>query len=122
MANEKLDMSSFVQEIRNKQGLDREPQAIDTQATNIIESSPAPQKTGRPKKSRKIEGGSPVTVFFDQDTKSKLVLTKVAHKIEMKDLIFGATLLFLDKYYENGQLSESGQRALEDKFKDFFGE
>lgn len=122
MANEKIDMGAFVRDIREKQGLNREPQKIETQTTTITESSPAPQKTGRPKKSRKIEGGSPVTVFFDQETKSKLVLTKVAHKIEMKDLIFGATLLFLDKYYENGQLSEAGQRALEDKFKDFFGE
>lgn len=123
MANEKLDMSSFVREIRDKQGLDKESQGIDTQATTIASNtSPATTKTGRPKKARKIEGGSPVTVFFDQDTKSKLVLTKVSHRIEMKDLIFGATLMFLDKYYDNGELSAKGLQELERTLKNFYGE
>lgn len=123
MANEKLDMSGFVREIRDKQGLDREPQGIDTQATTITNTiSPATTKTGRPKKVRKIEGGAPVTVFFDQDTKSKLVLTKVSHRIEMKDLIFGATLMFLDKYYDNGELSAKGLQELEKTLKNFYGE
>lgn len=123
MANEKLDMSSFVREIRDKQGFDKESQGVDTQATTITSTtSPATTKTGRPKKTRKIEGGAPVTVFFDQDTKSKLMLTKVAHKIEMKDLIVGATLLFLDKYYDNGQLSKAGQRELEKALERFYGE
>lgn len=123
MANEKLDMSEFVREIRDKQGLDREPQGIDTQATTITNTtSPATTKTGRPKKARKIEGGAPVTVFFDQDTKSKLVLTKVSHRIEMKDLIFGATLMFLDKYYDNGELSAKGLQELEKTLKNFYGE
>lgn len=80
------------------------------------------KKLGRPKKTRKIEGGAPVTVFFDQETKSKLMLAKVAHKIEMKDLIAGATLLFLDKHYSNGQLSEAGQRELESALEKFYGE
>lgn len=80
------------------------------------------KKTGRPKKTRKIEGGAPVTVFFDQETKSKLALAKVAHKIELKDLIAGATLLFLDKHYSNGQLSEAGQRELESALEKFYGE
>ena len=123
MANEKLDMSGFVREIRDKQGLDREPQGIDTQATTITNKTlPATTKTGRPKKTRKIEGGAPVTVFFDQETKSKLALAKVAHKIELKDLIAGATLLFLDKHYSNGQLSEAGQRELESALEKFYGE
>lgn len=123
MANEKLDMSGFVREIRDKQGLDREPQGIDTQATTITNKTlPATTKTGRPKKARKIEGGAPVTVFFDQETKSKLALAKVAHKIELKDLIAGATLLFLDKHYSNGQLSEAGQRELESALEKFYGE
>lgn len=123
MANEKINMSEFVREIRDKQGLDREPQGIDTIATTITNTtSPATTKTGRPKKARKIEGGSPVTVFFDQDTKSKLVLTKVSHRIEMKDLIFGATLMFLDKYYDNGELSAAGLRELEKTLKNFYGE
>ena len=123
MANEKIDMSGFVREIRDKQGLDREPQGIDTQATTITNTtSPATTKTGRPKKTRKIEGGAPVTVFFDQETKSKLALAKVAHKIELKDLIAGATLLFLDKHYSNGQLSEAGQRELESALEKFYGE
>lgn len=116
-------MSGFVREIRDKQGLDREPQGIDTQATTITSKTlPATTKTGRPKKVRKIEGGAPVTVFFDQDTKSKLVLTKVSHRIEMKDLIFGATLMFLDKYYDNGVLSATGLRELEKTLKNFYGE
>lgn len=123
MANEKINMSEFVREIRDKQGLDREPQGIDTQATTITSTtSPATTKTGRPKKARKIEGGAPVTVFFDQDTKSKLVLTKVSHRIEMKDLIFGATLMFLDKYYDNGELSAKGLQELENTLKNFYGE
>lgn len=124
MANEKLDMSSFVQEIRNKQGLDQEQPSIIAQPSNTDKESIGSSKTkiGRPKKSRKIEGGAPVTVFFDQDTKSKLMLTKVAHKIEMKDLIVGATLLFLGKYYDNGQLSKAGQRELEKALERFYGE
>lgn len=90
--------------------------------SEIITQNSELKKTGRPKKTRKIEGGAPVTVFFDQETKSKLMLAKVAHKIEMKDLIAGATLLFLDKHYSNGQLSEAGQRELESALEKFYGE
>ena len=90
--------------------------------SEIITQNSELKKTGRPKKTRKIEGGAPVTVFFDQETKSKLMLAKVAHKIEMKDLIAGATLLFLDKHYSNGKLSEAGQRELESALEKFYGE
>lgn len=123
MANEKIDMGAFVREIRDKQGLDI--QEVNTETSTNSESTTQNselKKMGRPKKVRKIENGAPVTVFFDQDTKSKLMLTKVVHKIEMKDLIFGATLIFLNKYYDNGQLSEAGQRELEKALKNFYGE
>lgn len=112
-------MSSFVKDIRERQALDKPEQK------QTIKEEPTPQsstKLGRPKKTRKIEGGAPVTVFFDQETKSKLALAKVTHKIEMKDLIAGATLLFLDKHYSNGQLSEAGQRELESALEKFYGE
>ena len=105
-----------------------EKPATPVSVNEVVEEQPStlnPQpstKTGRPKKTRKIEGGAPVTVFFDQDTKSKLVLTKVSHRIEMKDLIFGATLMFLDKYYDNGVLSATGLRELEKTLKNFYGE
>ena len=79
------------------------------------------KKLGRPKKTRKIEGGAPVTVFFDQETKSKLMLAKVAHKIEMKDLIVGATYMFLEKYYHDGQISLAGQDELEKALDRFYG-
>ena len=101
------------------------PVAVNEEAptnSEIITQNSELKKTGRPKKTRKIEGGAPVTVFFDQETKSKLALAKVAHKIEMKDLIAGATLLFLDKHYSNGQLSEAGQRELESALEKFYGE
>ena len=78
-------------------------------------------KMGRPKKTRKIEGGAPVTVFFDQETKSKLMLAKIAHKIEMKDLIVGATCMFLEKYYNDGQISLVGQDELEKALDKFYG-
>lgn len=129
MANDKINMAAFVQDIRDRQALDKPEQksSVNTSATT---GAPSPlgegggrgSKTGRPKKARKIEGGAPVTVFFDQDTKSKLVLTKVSHRIEMKDLIFGATLMFLDKYYDNGELSAKGLQELEKTLKNFYGE
>ena len=79
------------------------------------------KKMGRPKKTRKIDGGAPVTVFFDQETKSKLMLAKIAHKIEMKDLILGATCMFLEKYYQEGQISLVGQDELEKALDKFYG-
>lgn len=118
MANDKLDMSSFVKDIRERQALDK-PEPKQT-----VKEEPTPQsstKLGRPKKTRKIEGGAPVTVFFDQETKSKLMLAKVAHKIEMKDLIVGATYMFLEKYYQDGQISLVGQDELEKALDRFYG-
>ena len=130
MANDKINMAAFVQDIRDRQALDKPEQpktSINTSAKTEGSSRSGDggergQKIGRPKKTRKIEGGAPVTVFFDQETKSKLALAKVAHKIELKDLIAGATLLFLDKHYSNGQLSEDGQRELESALEKFYGE
>ena len=92
--------------------------AEDQSSTINTQSS---TKMGRPKKTRKIEGGAPVTVFFDQETKSKLMLAKIAHKIEMKDLITGATLMFLEKYYHDGQISLVGQDELEKALDKFYG-
>lgn len=92
----------------------------DEQLTARSSQLAAP-KLGRPKKTRKIEGGAPVTVFFDQETKSKLMLAKVAHKIEMKDLIAGATYMFLEKYYHDGQISLVGQEELEKALDRFYG-
>lgn len=89
--------------------------------SEIITQNSELKKTGRPKKTRKIEGGAPVTVFFDQETKSKLMLAKVAHKIEMKDLIAGATYMFLEKYYHDGQISLVGQDELEKALDRFYG-
>ena len=103
--------------------VEEQPSTLKRSSLAEGKSNPQPStKLGRPKKTRKIEGGAPVTVFFDQETKSKLMLAKVAHKIEMKDLIAGATLLFLDKHYSNGQLSEAGQRELESALEKFYGE
>lgn len=126
MANDKLDMSGFVKDIRERQALDK-PEPKQT-----VKEEPIPQpstlnpqpstKLGRPKKTRKIEGGAQVSLFFDQETKMKMMMTKLNHKIEMKDLILGATILFLDKYYENGELSERGQRELEKILDKVYGE
>ena len=128
MANEKIDMGAFVRDIRKKQGLD-----APEQENIVVKKEEAPanseitnqnsklKKMGRPKKTRKIEGGAPVTVFFDQETKSKLMLAKIAHKIEMKDLITGATLMFLEKYYNDGQISLAGQDELEKALDKFYG-
>ena len=98
----------------------------ETNEEVYADSEPATQnseskKMGRPKKTRKIEGGAPVTVFFDQETKSKLMLTKIAHKIEMKDLIVGATYMFLEKYYHDGLISLEGQDELEKALDKFYG-
>ena len=94
---------------------------IQHSTLNIQQESQPSTKMGRPKKTRKIEGGAPVTVFFDQETKSKLMLAKVAHKIEMKDLIVGATYMFLEKYYRDGRISEIGQDELESALDRFYG-
>ncbi len=80
------------------------------------------KRMGRPKKARKIEGGAQVSLFFDHDTKMKMMMTKLNHKIEMKDLILGATIMFLEKYYDNGMLSERGQRELERVLDKLYGE
>lgn len=125
MANDKLDMSGFVKDIRERQALDKpEPKHTvkeePTPQPSTLNSQPS--KMGRPKKTRKIEGGAQVSLFFDQDTKMKMMMAKLNHKIEMKDLILGATILFLDKYYENGELSERGQRELEKVLDKVYGE
>lgn len=129
MANDKINMAAFVQDIRDRQALDKPEQksSVNTSATT---GAPSPSgegggrgsKMGRPKKTRKIEGGAQVSLFFDQDTKMKMMMAKLNHKIEMKDLILGATILFLDKYYENGELSERGQRELEKVLDKVYGE
>ena len=135
MANDKINMAAFVQDIRDRQALDKpEPkQTVKeepiTQPSNGVRwpkgkatLNSQPSKMGRPKKTRKIEGGAQVSLFFDQETKMKMMMTKLNHKIEMKDLILGATILFLDKYYENGELSERGQRELEKVLDKVYGE
>ena len=94
---------------------------IQKQVVSSLQEEQPASKMGRPKKTRKIEGGAPVTVFFDQETKSKLMLAKVAHKIEMKDLIVGATYMFLEKYYRDGRISEIGQDELESALDRFYG-
>jgi hypothetical protein len=124
MANDKLDMSGFVKDIRERQALDKPEQqkpATPVNSESTIQNSEL-KKMGRPKKTRKIEGGAQVSLFFDQDTKMKMMMAKLNHKIEMKDLILGATILFLDKYYENGELSERGQRELEKVLDKVYGE
>lgn len=126
MANDKINMAAFVQDIRDRQALDKPEQpkqAVKQEPTpqpSTLNSQPS--KMGRPKKTRKIEGGAQVSLFFDQDTKMKMMMAKLNHKIEMKDLILGATILFLDKYYENGELSERGQRELEKVLDKVYGE
>lgn len=117
-------MAAFVQDIRDRQALDKPEQQKPTAPVNsesTIQNSEL-KKMGRPKKTRKIEGGAQVSLFFDQETKMKMMMTKLNHKIEMKDLILGATILFLDKYYENGELSERGQRELEKVLDKVYGE
>ena len=126
MANDKINMAAFVQDIRDRQALDKQEQPkqtvkeVPTPQPSTLNSQPS--KMGRPKKTRKIEGGAQVSLFFDQDTKMKMMMAKLNHKIEMKDLILGATILFLDKYYENGELSERGQRELEKVLDKVYGE
>ena len=126
MANDKINMAAFVQDIRDRQALDKPEQPKQTVKEEPIPQpstlNPQPSKMGRPKKTRKIEGGAQVSLFFDQDTKMKMMMAKLNHKIEMKDLILGATILFLDKYYENGELSDRGQRELEKVLDKVYGE
>lgn len=121
MANDKIDMSAFVKDIRDRQALDINEPVKDVPETKV-KNEPIPSKMGRPKKNRKIEDGAPMSVIFDQETKKKMVMTKHAHKIEMKDLIVGATILFLDKHYENGELSAKGIKSLEKVLDRLYGD
>lgn len=85
-------------------------------------SQPATAKIGRPKKARKIVDGAPMSMMFSNDLKKKMAMVKFNQKIEMKDLIAGATVIFLDRYYRDGSLTEEGQMILEEALVKFYGE
>ena len=80
------------------------------------------KKMGRPKKVRKIVDGAPMSMMFSNDLKKKMAMVKFNQKIEMKDLIAGATVIFLDRYYRDGSLTEEGQMILEEALVKFYGE
>lgn len=80
-----------------------------------------PKSMGRPKKTRRVIDGAPMSIFFTNELKKKLESVKFYQKIDMKELIAGSTVIFLEKYYENGVLSDTGQAALERALKKFYG-
>ena len=95
---------------------------IQHSTLNIQQESQPSTKMGRPKKVRKIVDGAPMSMMFSNDLKKKMAMVKFNQKIEMKDLIAGATVIFLDRYYRDGSLTEEGQMILEEALVKFYGE
>ena len=95
---------------------------IQPSTLNIQQESQPSTKMGRPKKARKIVDGAPMSMMFSNDLKKQMAMVKFNQKVEMKDLIAGATVIFLDRYYRDGSLTEEGQMILEEALVKFYGE
>ena len=66
-----------------------------------------------PKKVSKLNRNMAKTIFFTEEIDQKLQMVKAIQKKEIKDVVFAATTMFLDKYYKDGRLSQEGLDFLE---------
>lgn len=112
MKNKQMDFGARVSKITQERNIEEQNRQIEQQ--KIAETiAAAPKQMGRPKKVSKLNRNMAKTIFFTEEIDQKLQMVKAIQKKEIKDVVFAATTMFLDKYYKDGRLSQEGLDFLE---------
>lgn len=93
----------------------------ETEKPEMEEVSEAVQQKenfGRRKKNRKIERGKLMAFTVDAETKINLNFLKIQYGYDMQDVIFVLVRDFLEKNYQNRELTKEGKAFLEERLKD----
>lgn len=93
----------------------------ETEKPEMEEVSEAVQQKenfGRRKKNRKIERSKLMAFTVDADTKINLNFLKIQYGYDMQDVIFVLVRDFLEKNYQNRELTKEGKAFLEERLKD----
>ncbi|MBQ0060831.1 MAG: hypothetical protein MJZ69_07280 [Bacteroidaceae bacterium] len=116
MKNKQMDFGARVSKITQERNIEEQNRQIEQQKiAETIAAAPvaAPKQMGRPKKVSKLNRNMAKTIFFTEEIDQKLQMVKAIQKKEIKDVVFAATTMFLDKYYKDGRLSQEGLDFLE---------
>lgn len=93
----------------------------ETEKPEMEEVSEAVQQKenfSRRKKNRKIERSKLMAFTVDADTKINLNFLKIQYGYDMQDVIFVLVRDFLEKNYQNRELTKEGKAFLEKRLKD----
>lgn len=96
------------------------PENIPSQTTQAA-TQMGGKKMGRPRKMTALNLNNPKTIKFDDVVNRRLLMIKVDYKIDLKDIVYLATVEYLDKHFPGGEASEKDIAKIKKQISEIYG-